>query len=243
MEPGTVHVENSTLSEKMPAMTMTVAQAGEPGEKPVVVSAVLRLDGLARIARGGGVFERYLVDDQGVLLAHPDAERVARREIAAWIPNLPALLGSRSGGGASGIFPGRRRGDRRLRPVARAGVLAGAQAPRAAAYHASRSLLRNLALVALGLLLSAAVLGVALSRRVTRNSSGSPRPRRRSGGAVRRPPGRRLARRDRDAGLVLQRDGRELSAREKALLESQAQLVRWRSSPRSGSSGRGSPTR
>ncbi len=227
MEPGTVHVENSTLSEKMPAMTMTVAQAGEPGEKPVVVSAVLRLDGLARIARGGGVFERYLVDDQGVLLAHPDAERVARREIAAWIPNLPALLGSRSGGGAAEYSRDGVEVIGGFAPVARAGVLAGAQAPRAAAYHASRSLLRNLALVALGLLLSAAVLGVALSRRVTRNLE------RLSETAKEIGRGRFDVHLDVDSrdeigtlASSFNEMAAELSAREKALLESQAQLVR-----------------
>ncbi len=226
MEPGTVHVENSTLSEKMPTMTMTVAQAAVPGEKPVVVSAVLSLDGLARIARGGGVFERYLVDDQGVLLAHPDADRVARRGMADWIPNLPALLGSRSGGGAAEYSRDGVEVIGGFAPVARGGVLAGAQVPRSAAYHASRSLLRNLAAVALGLLLSAAVLGVGFSRRMTRNLE------RLSDTAKEIGQGRfdvhvDIDSRDEIGTLASSFNdmASELKAREKALLDSQAQLV------------------
>jgi signal transduction histidine kinase len=226
MEPGTMHVENSTLSAKMPAMTMMVAQDSGPGERRVVVEAVLRLDGLMRIARRSGVFERFLVDDQGVLLAHPDAERVSRRAMASWIPDLSGLLSVRSVGAAVEYSRDGVETIGGFAPVERAGVLAGAQVPRSAAYLASRTLLRNLALVALGLMLSSALLGVALSRRVTRNLERLSETTREIG------QGRfdvkvDVASRDEIGTLAASFNdmAAELSAREKALLESQAQLV------------------
>jgi len=226
MEPGTVHVENSTLSEKMPTMTMTVAHSADAGEKPVVVAAVLRLDGLLRIARGTGVYERYLVDDQGVLLAHPDADRVSKRAMADWIPNLSQLLGSQGEGGAMEYSRDGVDMIGGFAPVGRTGILAGAQIPRSAAYLASRSLLRNLAFVALGLLLSAALLGVGLSRQVTRNLE------RLSDTTKEIGQGRFDVHVDVDSrdeigtlAASFNNMASELSAREKALFESQAQLV------------------
>ncbi len=221
-----MHVENSTLSEGMPTMTMTVAYAGDAGEKPVVVAAVLRLDGLLRIARGAGVYERYLVDDQGVLLAHPDADRVSRREIADWIPNLSELLGAQGEGAATEYSRDGVEVIGGFAPVGRAWVLAGAQIPRSAAYLASRSLLRNLAFVALGLLLFAALLAVGLSRRVTRNLE------RLSDTTKEIGQGRFDVQVDVDSqdeigtlAASFNDMAAELSAREKALLEPQAQLV------------------
>lgn len=226
MEPGSIHVENSTLSEELPVMTMMVAQDDDGGKGRVVVSALLRLDGLLRIARGAGAFERFVVDDQGVLLAHPDESLVAKRARATWIPNLAALLGTR---GAGGALEYEAKGVPMIggfSPVERGGVLAGAQIPRSAAYLASRSLIQSLSLVALGLLLSAAVLGVGLSRRVTRNLE------RLSDTAKEIGQGRfdvhvDVDSRDEIGTLASSFNdmASELKARERALLESQAQLV------------------
>ena len=226
MKPGMVYVENSTLSEKMPVMTMAVAQAAETGGKPVVVAAVLRLDSLIRLTSGASVFERFLVDDQGILLAHPEVRRVSRRSKAEWIPKLTGLAGGMSAGGAVeydrdgvAMIGGFAR-------VERAGMLAGAQVPKSVAFLASRSLLRNLVIVSLVLLLFAAVLGVVTSRQITRHLE-------------------RLSRSAREVGhgrfdIQVEVDTRdeigelaasfndmasELDTREKALKEAQAQLV------------------
>lgn len=226
MKDGAVYVENSTLSEKMPAMTMAVAQAAEKGGKPVVVAAVLRLDSLIRLTSGASVFERFLVDDQGILLAHPEVRRVSQRSKAEWIPKLPELASGRSAGGAVeykrdgvamiGGFAG----------VERAGLLAGAQVPKSVAYLASRSLLRNLVIVSMGLLLFSAVLGVFTSRQITRHLERLSRSAREVG------QGRfdikvQVNTRDEIGELAASFNdmASELNTREKALKEAQAQLI------------------
>ena len=226
LKPGSVYVENSTLSEKMPAMTMAVAQAAETGGKPVVVAAVLRLDSLLRLTSGASVFERFLVDDQGILLAHPEVRRVSQRSKAAWIPNLSGILGGRSAGGAVEY---KRDGVAMIggfARVERAGMLAGAQVPKSVAYLASRSLLRNLVIVSLGLLLFSAVLGVFASRQITRHLEELSRSAREIG------QGRfdikvEVDSRDEIGELAASFNemASELNAREKALLAAQAQLI------------------
>ncbi len=226
MEPGSIHVENSTLSEELPVMTMMVAQDDDGGKGRVVVSALLRLDGLIRIARGAGAFERFVVDDQGVFLAHPDESLVASRSRADWIPNLAALLGTR---GAGGALEYETKGVPMIggfSPVEQGGVLAGAQIPRSAAYLASRSLIQRLSLVALGLLLSAALLGVGLSRKITKNLEKLSDTTKEIG------QGKFDVKVDVDSkdeiGALagsFNNMASELSAREKALLESQTQLI------------------
>jgi len=169
LKPGAVYVENSTLTEKMPTMTMAVARAAGPGGKPVVVAAVLRLDSLIRLTSGASVFERFVVDDQGTLLAHPEVKRVSLRSKAAWVPNLSGILGGESAGGAVEFGRDGVAMIGGFARVERAGMLAGAQVPKSVAYLASRSLLRNLVIVSLALLLFSAVLAVFTSRQITRH--------------------------------------------------------------------------
>jgi len=226
LKPGAVYVENSTLTEKMPAMTMAVAQAAETGGKPVVVAAVLRLDSLIRLTAGASVFERFLVDGQGILLAHPEVRRVSQRSKAAWIPDLSGILEGRSAGGAVEFG---RDGVEMIGGFARvelAGMLAGAQVPKSVAFLASRSLLRNLVIVSLGLLLFSAVLGVFTSRQITRHLEELSRSAREVG------QGRfdvkvEVDSRDEIGELAASFNdmASELNSREKALKEAQAQLV------------------
>jgi signal transduction histidine kinase len=226
LKPGAVYVENSTLTEKMPAMTLAVAQVAETGGKPVVVAAVLRLDSLIRLTAGASVFERFLVDDQGILLAHPEVRRVSQRSKAAWIPDLSGILGGRSAGGAVEFGRDGVAMIGGFAPVERAGMLAGAQVPKSVAYLASRSLLRNLVIVSLGLLLFSAVLGVFTSRQITRHLEELSRSAREVG------HGRfdikvEVDSRDEIGELAssFNEMASELNAREKALLAAQAQLI------------------
>ena len=226
MEPGKVYVENSTLSGKMPAMTMAIAQAPEGGGRPTVMAAVLRLDSLIRLTASANVFERFLVDDQGVLIAHPEVRRVSQRTKANWIPRFAGLIGGQSAGGGMEYLRDGVQMVGGFARVDRVGVLAGAQIPKSAAYLASRSLMRNLILVSLALLLSAAVLGVWLSRGITRNLERLTATAREVG------QGRfdvnvEVESRDEIGTLASSFNEMvsELNAREKALLSAQAQLI------------------
>jgi hypothetical protein len=51
---GNVHVANSTLTAKLPAFTMALAQDTASGASPVVIAAVIRLEGLMRVGRSSG---------------------------------------------------------------------------------------------------------------------------------------------------------------------------------------------
>jgi signal transduction histidine kinase len=105
-------------------------------------------------------------------------------------------------------------------------MLAGAQVPKSVAYLASRSLLRDLVIVALGLLLFSALLGVLTSRQITRHLEELSRSAREVG------HGRfdikvEVDSRDEIGELAASFNdmASELKAREMALKETQAQLV------------------
>jgi two-component system NtrC family sensor kinase len=190
------------------------------------VAAVLRLDSLIRLTSGESVFERFLVDDQGILLAHPERQRVSRRLKAEWVPPQSGLSVGRSAGGAVEYDRGGVAMIGGFARVERAGLLAGAQVPKSVAYLASRSLLRNLVIVSLALLLLSAVLGVFTSRQVTRHLEGMSRSAREVG------QGRfdvkvEVDTRDEigDLAATFNDMACGLNSREKARKEAQAQLI------------------
>lgn len=58
-------VENSTISAKLPTMTLAAAVPAEGREEPYVFAAVVRLDDLIKLAGRSRVFETFLVDGGG----------------------------------------------------------------------------------------------------------------------------------------------------------------------------------
>ena len=47
------------------------------GTRPTIVAGLVRLDGHQRLASRSGVFEVFVTDRSGVLMAHPDSRRVS----------------------------------------------------------------------------------------------------------------------------------------------------------------------
>ena len=93
---GEVFVENSTLSERLPALTLALAHRIAGRTRPAIVTGIIRLDSLLRLSSRSGVFEVFVVDRSGTLLAHPDAGRVARRDSIA-LPGMTVRI-DRTGG-------------------------------------------------------------------------------------------------------------------------------------------------
>jgi signal transduction histidine kinase len=161
--PSGVRVTNSTVSDRMPTMSMSVAsrRAGST----LVLTGILNLDQVLAVGRSSQAFEVFLADAQGNVLVHGDRRHVVTRARFDWIPPIPrgslAVVReyTRNDVNMIGGFALVGFGDLRL----------GAQIPRAAAYFASRRLLLNLVLVALALLLGAAVVGHAWSHHITRS--------------------------------------------------------------------------
>jgi two-component system, NtrC family, sensor kinase len=169
IQSGAVYIENSTSSEKLPCLTMAIAvsSAADKGT-PAVASAVIRLDSLQRLASRSKVFEVYVIDARGNLLAHNDARNVVQHAQASWIPDIRGLntmntLGTtleyvRNDVPVVGGFA----------RVDIGGLLAGAQIPKSAAYLTARALLNNLVITALILLAISAIISLLWSQLITR---------------------------------------------------------------------------
>jgi signal transduction histidine kinase len=165
---GEIYVENSTLSPMLPSLTLAVAHREDGTARPVIVTGILRLDGLLRLASRSGVFEVFITDRSGTLLAHADPRRVGGRQTITLRPEVEAIHSEHSAGIS---LEYQDRGTEMIGGFARVGfggLLAAAQVPESAAYLASRDLLNRLLLAALGLLVAAALAGLFWSHRITR---------------------------------------------------------------------------
>lgn len=163
-----IFVENSTVSDALPTLTIAVQLPQEKDEIPPIVSMVVRLDELQSLSGRSDVFEVTVVDAAGRLLAHPDPTLVARGKQT----ELPAEVREMFQSFSSGVTL---EFDRYGEPmvggfadVGLGGAVAIAQIPTAAAYLASRDLLNRLVVIALALLITAVLYSIVGSRRITR---------------------------------------------------------------------------
>ncbi len=226
VQSGEVFVENSTISETLPCLTLAIAHQATPGEKAEVVSAVVRLDSLLRLAGRSKVFETFVVDSRGKLLAHSDPRKVVQHAQAAWIPEIAGLREMHTLGTTLEYV---QEGVPMVGGFARVefgGLLAGVQIPKTAAYLTARELLNNLIGVALVLLFASAIVSLFWSRLITRPIE------RLSGAAKVVGKGRfdirvKSSSRDEigDLAQSFNQMASELDVREKALKESQTALI------------------
>jgi two-component system, NtrC family, sensor kinase len=162
---GEPYVENSTLSPKLPTLTLTICEPAADGGKLVRTSGVIRLDKLLRLARRSRVFETFLLDPGGRFLAHSERARIATAAPAEWwskvsrarSPGMTLEYESQGRGMVGGFSR-----------IAIGGLTVGVQIPKSAAYLTSRELLRDLLALSLVLLGAAALLSLYWSRRLTR---------------------------------------------------------------------------
>ncbi|HEY5648649.1 MAG TPA: HAMP domain-containing protein, partial [Nitrospiria bacterium] len=165
---GHIHIENSTFSEALPILTLA-ARFDIPGERiPVVSAAVIRLDSLLKLASRSDVFETFLIDPDGTLLAHTDKNLVLQRVTASWIPQLKEMDQSQSLGSTLEYSQNEIEMVGGFSRVDIGGVVAGVQVRKTAAYLTARHLLNSLIGASLILLIASAVLSLFWSRKVTR---------------------------------------------------------------------------
>jgi len=162
---GEPYVANSTVSPKLPTLTLTIWQKAAGGEEAVTTSGVIRLDKLLKLARRSRVFESFLLDSGGHYLAHSDRALIATAADADWWQRVNRALSPGStmeyldrGRGMVGGFA----------PVRCGSLLAGVQIPKSAAYLTSKDLLADLLILSLTLLGGAALLSLYWSHRLTR---------------------------------------------------------------------------
>lgn len=165
---GAVFVEYSTLTPRLPAITLTTSFLPAGARKRVVIEAVVSLAALQAIVSSSSVFEIMMVDSRGDLMARGGSRETAGLgKAVSWLPKLEGLESGRS---ASTTVEFARNGKRLVGGFARdprAGLLIGVLIPREAAYLTGQELLTNLMAVALMLLILAAFLSTFWARRIT----------------------------------------------------------------------------
>ena len=164
---GQSFVQNSTITDQLPTLTLAVGQPGVNGRE-MVIAAVVQLDQLLRLPRRSRVFDISLIDAAGTLLIHSDIGRVVRRETGELQSEMKNTNDTHSAGMT---IEYESNGVEMIGGFARVGfgdVTVAAQIPKSAAYLASRNLLRRLLSVALVLLSLAALIALLWSRQLTK---------------------------------------------------------------------------
>ena len=166
---GDVYIANATIKESLPAFVLALPHPAP--DKPTgdsVVAAVIRLDGLQRLAGRSKAFTTFVADSQGNPLAHSNLQQVVRRGKIEWIAKIKGLKAARMHGSTHDYIEHGREMVGGLAHIGIRDLLAGVEIPKAAAYLTARELLKNLVTVALILLLVAAVFSLFSSRLLTR---------------------------------------------------------------------------
>jgi signal transduction histidine kinase len=160
---GELFVENATLSLEMPMMTLAFAHSPQRGGAAVIVSSLVRLDDMIRIADRGKDVELFVADAAGLLLAHRSRRKLARSALA----DLPGNTSTPH----SLAHEYMDHGEEMIGGLAAVGVgdlIAVARVPLSAARLASRDMVAGLWVISMVLLLVAGVAGLYFADRVTR---------------------------------------------------------------------------
>jgi signal transduction histidine kinase len=164
-----IYVANSTLSKRLPTLTLAIPHRVQNAEdSSAVVAAVIRIDGLQRLATRSKVFTTFIVDDKGIPLAHTDGKRVVELTAVKWISASVNLEEHQSHGTTLEYAQGDIQMIGGLARVGSSGLISGVEIPKSAAYLAARELLTYLIIVSLVLLIVSAILSMFGSRLITR---------------------------------------------------------------------------
>jgi signal transduction histidine kinase len=165
---GSVFIENSTWNNRLPIMTLAIANPDSNDRDQTVVAARILLDRLDQLNQQSQVFDTYIITADGTLLSHPEQEKVGNRDQLSFPFNLTEILGSDqmlgvreydlNGVGFIGGFA----------PVQIGNLMAISQLPKSAAYLTARELVTNMLVLSLVLLVFSALLSLLWSRLITR---------------------------------------------------------------------------
>lgn len=165
MAMGTTRIVNSTLSSKLSTLTFSVALHGTAGGPARRIIGVFDQGRVLSLGRASKAFEVFLTEPDGHVVSHGNSKLVFTHTRFTWVPQLTE--------GSLAVVKTYSRNDvQMVGGFARVGIgelVAGAQIPRSAAFFATRRLLRDLMLVALGLLMAVAVLTLLWSGTITRS--------------------------------------------------------------------------
>jgi signal transduction histidine kinase len=157
-------LQNASLAPDLALVRLSTATA----DGRAVVVADLRPEWLLSAVSTSRVYKVFLVDRLGVVLAHPEAEQVIKRENLSALPVVKDALGGKL---ARGTEEYEAQGSQRVAAFARVDNGVGAvvvEVPRDEVFKATNELSRRSLLFAVGTVSLALVLAVLLGRRVTR---------------------------------------------------------------------------
>jgi len=168
IKQGRPIIVNSTLTASLPTFTIMVPlQQQNEQAAPAVAAAVIRLEGLQRLATRSKVFTTFIVDYKGTPLAHTDLEKVIDRTRVDWITGIKGLKGQQSHSTTSEHVQDNVQMVGGLAGIESSDLLAGVEIPKAAAYLAARELLKNLIVVSLALLIMSVIVSLFGARVIT----------------------------------------------------------------------------
>jgi signal transduction histidine kinase len=161
-------VMNSTLTAKLPTFTIMMPLQPQTDQlQRAAVAAVIRLDGLQRLATRSKVFTTFIADFEGIPLAHSDSQKVVDRSQIGWITDVKGLKRQQSHGTTREHIQDDVQMVGGLARIESSDLLAGVEIPKAAAYLAARELLNNLIIVALVLLIMSVIVSLFGARLIT----------------------------------------------------------------------------
>ena len=167
IKDGAIYVENSTLSESLPTLTLAIQEVIPDSEKTAVVAGLLRLDKLFGIAGKSKIFETVVVDGHGKAISHSNKSVVTQRKSVDWIPNLSGLMQNQSAGTTLEYNYRQEKYVGGFSQLGFGGLLAAVQIPSAAAYLTAQDLFSDLLTVSLALLGGAALIGLIWAYQLT----------------------------------------------------------------------------
>lgn len=164
---GAVLIKNSTISSKLPAMTLLTGVHVPGREADLVIEILLRTDNLIAIVGRSQRFEAFILESNGSYLVHNDPERIKIDGQPGWVPDKEALPEQSS---LAATFDYVVDGIDMIGGFARVEIgqlMVGVQIPRTAAFLSARELFNNLLGVSLVILLGAAAISLIWSYRIT----------------------------------------------------------------------------
>ena len=157
-------LQNSSVQPDLALLRVSAVSS----DGQVITTALIRPERILRVARRSGLYRVYLVDGQGLALAHPDASKVLGRADLSQVPVVKDAMqqaGTRGAreydaGGEAVVASWARIEGHRLAVVV--------EAPRAQVFKATEELTRRSVLFAVAVVSVALIVGVYFSRFVTR---------------------------------------------------------------------------
>ncbi len=223
------YLENSTFSAKLPSFILALSYTSPVQKRSAVIIADIQLTTLLRLGGKSRLFDTFLVDSKGILLSHPQVNLVLERKSFAQLPVVKEFLRGKTLAGTLEYTAPTDQNKEMIGAYAwvEFGKLAAiVEIPKSVAFSAAQGLTNFLMLVALVILVVSALISlfwsVSMSRpieeltratRVLSEGHFDIHIKRRTGDEI---------------GVLadsFNRMAQELQKREKALRETQGQLI------------------